>query len=175
MSGRLGRVRTTTTIMKTYNKLFKQIMLPVVAIALPAFTALDARGGYPDGYYDSLNGKCGVALMKAVKAMADGHKEISYGSGTWEAFEDTDVRTVNGVDCWWDMYSSDNVPVSSGHPGMNVEHSVANSWWGKSKNAAYKDLVHLNPSNSGCEQSQIKLSVGGTFEGDVGQRRDFRG
>ncbi len=136
------------------------MMLPVMAITLPAFTALDARGGYPEGYYDSLNGKCGVALMKAVKAMAAGHTEISYSSGTWEAFHDTDVRKVNGVDCWWDMYSSNNVPVSSGYPGMNVEHSVANSWWGKTKNAAYKDLVHLNPSNSEANNRKANYPLG---------------
>lgn len=31
---------------------------------------------------------------------------------------------------------------------MNIEHSVANSWWGKTKNDAYKDIVHLNPADA---------------------------
>ncbi len=31
---------------------------------------------------------------------------------------------------------------------MNIEHSVASNWWGKTKNDAYKDIVHLNPSDA---------------------------
>lgn len=126
-------------------------MLPVMAMSLPVFFALDASAGYPDGYYDSLNGKCGVELMRAVKAKADGHMDINYGADTWNAFKDTDVRNINGVDCWWDMYANTALPVSDGRPEssvMNIEHSVANSWWGKTKNSAYKDLCHLNPSDS---------------------------
>lgn len=135
-------------IMKAYKNILLNTIVPMSVVSVMALSTLDARSGYPEGYYDSLNGKCGVALMRAVKDCVKEHTEINYSSGTWEAFHDTDVRTVNGIDCWWDMYSSNNVPVSSGHSGMNVEHSVANSWWGKTKNAAYKDLVHLNPSNS---------------------------
>ena len=110
---------------------------------------LGASADYPTGYYDSLEGKTGAELKKAVKAIAlKGKKVISYSYGTWNAFLSTDVKTVDGVDYWWDMYSPNLVRVSSGHPDMNVEHSVANSWWGKTKNDAYKDIVHLNPSDS---------------------------
>ena len=109
------------------------------------------HAAYPEGYYDSFEGKCGVELMKAVKARAAAHKTISYGADTWEAFRSTDVRNVNGTDYCWDMYSDLLLPVSAGRPDsnkMNIEHSVANSWWGKTKNDAYKDIVHLNPSES---------------------------
>lgn len=54
--------------------------------------------------------------MHAVRAVAKDHKIISYGDDTWQAFRSTDVRVVNGVECWWDMYSDNNVKVSSGHP-----------------------------------------------------------
>ncbi len=137
--------------MKTYTELFRNAMMPVMAMTLPVLFALDARAGYPEGYYDSFNGKCGVELMRAVKAKAAGHKEVSYGTDTWNAFKDTDVRNINGVDCWWDMYANTALPISQGRPDsnvMNIEHSVANSWWGKTKNSAYKDLCHLNPSDS---------------------------
>ncbi len=125
----------------------------VPASALTALATLlfpaTALADYPAGFYDSLEGKSGVELKKAVKSIAlKGKKVISYSSGTWDAFLTTDVKTVNGVEYWWDMYSNNLVRVSSGHPGMNVEHSVANSWWGKSKNDAYKDIVHLNPSDA---------------------------
>lgn len=126
---------------------------------------------YPAGYYNSLDGKSGSALRTAIKNIANGHKEISYSSGTWDAFLSTDVRSVNGKDCWWDMYSSDNVAVSSGHPGMNVEHSVANSWWGGTKNAAYKDIVHLNPSNSNANSRKSNYPLGeigtGTWDNGI--------
>lgn len=125
-----------------------------------ASSSLCASADAPGGYYDSLEGKTGVALKKAVKAIAKSHKEISYGNDTWDAFKSTDVRKVNGVDCWWDMYSSNNVEVSSGHPGMNIEHSIANSWWGGTKNAAYKDIVHLNPSNADANSRKSNYPIG---------------
>ncbi len=106
---------------------------------------------YPAGYYDSLEGKCGAELMKAVKARVRTHDVIEYGADTWVAFRSTDVRTVDGTDYWWDMYGNTLLPVSAGRPDsntMNIEHSVANSWWGKTKNDAYKDIVHLNPSDA---------------------------
>ena len=120
------------------------------AVAAMIFSCgLTAEAGYPAGYYDSLNGKCGVELMRAVKAKVRNHTVISYGdNGTWKVFKDTDVKTVNGTDYWWDMYSDNLVKVSSGHPDMNIEHSVAKSWWGGSKNDAHNDVVHLNPSDA---------------------------
>lgn len=115
----------------------------------------------PAGYYDSLEGKSGATLKSAVKAIAKkGHHAISYGDATWDAFRSTDVRNIDGKDCWWDMYSSNNVAVSSGHPGMNVEHTVANSWWGGTKNDAYKDIVHLNPSNSDANSRKGNYPIG---------------
>ncbi len=125
-----------------------------------AFACGSAFAAEPAGYYNSLNGKKDIELKKAVKAIVVNHTAISYSSGTWTAFHDTDVRYVNGTLCWWDMYSSNNVPVSSGHPGMNVEHSVANSWWGGTKNDAYKDLVHLNPSNSDANSRKSNYPLG---------------
>ncbi len=115
----------------------------------------------PAGYYDSLDGKSGTDLFNAVKAVAKkGHHAISYGDATWDAFRSTDVHTVNGQQCWWDMYSDNNVAISSGHPGLNIEHTVANSWWGGTKNDAYKDIVHLNPSNSDANSRKGNYPIG---------------
>lgn len=117
------------------------------------FFSLAMMAGYavvPGGYYDTLEGQKGLNLRKRAKSIVADHTAISYSGGTWEAFLETDTRMVNGVRCWWDMYSADNVPApsSSSHSGMNVEHAIANSWWGGTKNTAYKDLFNLNPSNS---------------------------
>ena len=114
----------------------------------------------PDGYYDSLTGLNGAALRKAAKNVVRKHTVINYGTDTWNAFKKTDVHFVNGQNCWWDMYSNNNVNVSSGHDGLNIEHSVANSWWGKTKNDAYKDLFHLNPSNSDANSRKGNFPLG---------------
>lgn len=115
-------------------------------VTLPAYA--DA----PAGYYISLEGKTGVALKEAVKKLVkSNHHRISYGNSTWEAFRLTDVRVENGVKYWWDMYSNERVQVGSGKPDnsvLNIEHSVAKSWWGGNTNDAYCDICHLNPSNS---------------------------
>lgn len=139
----------------------KNCFLTAALLLAGALGSADALAAFPEGYYDSLNGKSGAALKNAVKAIGkQGFKAISYGDNTWAAFRSTDVRIVNGRECWWDMYSNDNVAVSSGHPGMNIEHSVANSWWGGSKNNAYKDIVHLNPSNSTANSKKSNYPLG---------------
>ncbi len=117
-------------------------------IILSFAASLSVTAAIPDGYYDSLEGLSKAQLKDAAKKRVRSHKAVSYNSGTWEAFEKTDVKIVNGREAWWDMYSDNVVYVSEGHPGLNIEHSVANSWWGGSNNDAYKDLFHLNPSNS---------------------------
>ncbi len=125
-----------------------------------AISAFSSHGAVPDGYYDSLSGLNGSALRKAAKAKVRNHTVISYGDNTWDAFKQTDTHFVNGQNCWWDMYSYNNVTVASGHPGMNIEHSVANSWWGGTKNDAYKDLFHLNPSNSDANSRKSNYPLG---------------
>lgn len=126
-----------------------------------SLTALSVTAQAPEGYYNSLDGKSGDALWKAVKEIGfKGHKRISYGDNTWTAFRQTDTRTVNGTECWWDMYSSNNVPISSGHPDMNIEHSVANSWWDGTKNDAYCDIVHLNPSDKDANNRKSNFPLG---------------
>lgn len=113
---------------------------------MAALTTASAYAAVPEGYYSVLNGKKEAELKQAAKQASSSHRTISYGDDTWDAFESTDTRMVGGQLVWWDMYSSNDVPVASGHPGMNIEHSVPNSWWGKIKNSAYCDLFHLNPS-----------------------------
>ncbi|MDE6271754.1 MAG: endonuclease [Muribaculaceae bacterium] len=136
-------------------KLLKSILLLSAALI-----TVTSRSAVPEGYYDSLSGLNGSALRKAAKAKVRNHTVISYGDNTWNAFKQTDTRFVNGQNCWWDMYSYDNVTVASGHPGMNIEHSVANSWWGGTKNDAYKDLFHLNPSNSDANSRKSNYPLG---------------
>lgn len=131
--------------------------LGVTSLMLASIVAVAA---VPEGYYDALNGKTGKALRQAAKSVVRKHTAISYSSGTWDAFKTTDTRFVDGRSAWWDMYSNNVVYTSQGHDGLNVEHSVANSWWGGSKNDAYKDLFHLYPSDSKANSSRGNYPLG---------------
>lgn len=103
-------------------------------------------------YYTSIDGvKGGETLKTALYNLIKVHERIDYGSGaaaTWGAFYSTDRNpATNQV---YDMYSAE-VRYFGGKGDaigdMNIEHSVAKSWWGGTKNDAYYDLHHLNPSD----------------------------
>ena len=114
----------------------------------------------PDGYYDDANGLAGAQLKTALHEIIENCTTVSYGSGTWSAFEKTDL-TENGY--VWDMYSYElrTFPGGGSAPsGMNIEHSVANSWWGGTKNNAYRDLYHLNPSDSKANSARSNYPLG---------------
>lgn len=114
-----------------------------------------------ESYYENLYGLCGAELKKAVKdAAGRNYVRVPYGTDnnggrcTWQAFYTADTHMVDGVLCWWDIYSDNNVPATSfsSHGGLNIEHGVPNSWWGindeqKKATDAYFDLFHLNPSD----------------------------
>lgn len=131
-------------------------------------------GGDPtgpvDSYYILANGKSGAELKTALCNIIKGGKRLEYGSGpgrTWSGFEKTDLHPEGHV---WDMYSYNKVtfPGNGGVPsGMNIEHSVAKSWWGGSKNDAYKDLYHLNPSNSNANSARSSYPLGIVKNGKV--------
>lgn len=120
-------------------------------IILTAFifgSALTSRADIPAGYYAPLDGLGGEALVAALARLAEGHTVVTYNTKTWSAFETTDVRLFNGREVWWDMYSN-NIVYLPEHAALNIEHSVANSWWGGKGGSveAYSDLFHLNPSD----------------------------
>ncbi len=131
--------------------------------------ALALMAEAPAGYYAELEGKSGDELKAAVKktAMPESFVSIGYGDGntsfkTWQAFELTDVRMIQGEEAWWDMYSNKLVYVDNGHNSLNIEHSVANSWWGGQSGSekAYQDLFHLNPSNSDANNAKSNNPIG---------------
>ena len=139
-------------------KKYRTLLYSTILLATGTATCLYAAP--PQGYYDSLEGKSGVELKKATKAVAKDHNVIDYGENTWTVFEKSDTRLLNGEPIWWDMYSSDRIKVSTGHSALNIEHSVANSWWGGIKNDAYKDLLHLNPSNADANNRKSNYPLG---------------
>lgn len=106
-------------------------------------------------YYRSIDGvKGGKELKTALHNLVKKHKQIPYGTGansTWNAFYTTDAVTDGDRRRVVDMYS-DSVRYfekkGRSITGMNIEHSVAKSWWGGGENDAYFDLHHLNPADA---------------------------
>lgn len=118
-------------------------------------------------YYSSIDGtKGGATLKNALYYLIKNHEQISYGSGsssTWEAFYTTDAVIENGQRRVLDMYSDEKRyfgSKGSDISGMNIEHSVAKSWWGGTKNNAYCDLHHLNPSDQNANSRKSNYPLG---------------
>lgn len=118
-------------------------------------------------YYTSIDGtKGGAALKTALYNLIKNHQQISYGSGTsstWGAFYTTDAVIENGQRRVLDMYSNEKRyfgDKGSAVSGMNIEHSVAKSWWGGGKNNAYCDLHHLNPSDQNANSRKSNYPLG---------------
>ena len=118
-------------------------------------------------YYKSVDGVNGGATLKtALYELIKNHKKISYGSGessTWGAFYTTDAVVENGKRRVLDMYSAEKRyfgSKGSAVSGMNIEHSVAKSWWGGTQNNAYCDLHHLNPSDQNANSRKSNYPLG---------------
>ena len=118
-------------------------------------------------YYKSVDGtKGGAALKTALYNLIKDHKKISYGSGedkTWGAFYTTDAVVENGQRRVLDMYSNEKRyfgSKGSAVSGMNIEHSVAKSWWGGNQNNAYCDIHHLNPSDQNANSRKSNYPLG---------------
>ncbi len=127
------------------------------------FSILALSAQIPTGYYSSAEMQAGAQLKTSLHNIIKVGTRLSYGSGngaTWSGFEKTDLHPSGKV---WDMYSNNTYyfPGNGKAPsGMNIEHSFAKSWWGGSKNDAYKDLFHLNPSYSAANSARGSFPPG---------------
>ncbi|MBR4065414.1 MAG: endonuclease [Bacteroidaceae bacterium] len=139
------------------KRLFTQLFMLLLAVAAVAQSE----------YYTSIDGtKGGATLKTALYNLIKNHQKISYGSGTsstWSAFYTTDAVVENGQRRVLDMYSSEKRYFTSkgkAVSGMNIEHSVAKSWWGGTENNAYCDLHHLNPSDQTANSRKSNFPLG---------------
>lgn len=134
----------------------------IVSLLIAACSFVTAEE-MPEGYYDNINGKKDAELKGTLKSIIRKHTVIPYGSGkgnTWEVFYYSD-RDENGycMDMYcdtWNKFTSPGAVVS----GCNIEHSLANSWWGGSKSDQYKDCYLLNPSNSQANSARSNYPLG---------------
>ncbi len=126
-------------------------LLLVAFLALTAGTARAITRQQLATYAASLKGKKKAELKTALyQLMNNGKTTLEYGKGegaTWWGFYVTDRNAeTNQV---INRYSSKNFYFGdrgSAVSGMNIEHSFPRSWWGGTKNDAYRDLYHLYPS-----------------------------
>ena len=117
----------------------------------------------PVGYYNAIDGKQDSVLKSTLGQIIRPHTAIPYGSGaesTWGVFYYSDQNEEGYcMDMYcdsWKKFTSVGAVVS----GCNIEHSFAKSWWGGSKNDAYKDCYHLNPSNSTANSARSNYPLG---------------
>ena len=107
-----------------------------------------------------LKGLSGSALKQKLHELMQPHNVLGYGSGngkTWWGFWQTDRNEATGEVI--NRYSADKFYFSATNngsvpSGMNIEHSFPKSWWGGTKNDAYKDLFNLYPSDSHANSSK---------------------
>ena len=117
----------------------------------------------PVGYYDAIDGKQDSVLKSTLGQIIRPHTAIPYGSGadkTWGVFyysdQDEEGYCMDMYCDKWKKFTSVGAVVS----GCNIEHYFAKSWWGGSKNDAYKDCYHLNPSNTTANSSRSNYPLG---------------
>lgn len=117
----------------------------------------------PVGYYDAIDGKQDSVLKSTLGQIIRPHTAIPYGSGadkTWGVFyysdQDEEGYCMDMYCDKWKKFTSVGAVVSE----CNIEHSFAKSWWGGSKNDAYKDCYHLNPSNTTANSSRSNYPLG---------------
>lgn len=117
----------------------------------------------PVGYYNAIDGKQDSVLKSTLGQIIRPHTAIPYGSGaesTWGVFyysdQDEEGYCMDMYCDSWKKFTSVGAVVS----GCNIEHSFAKSWWGGTKNDAYKDCYHLNPSNSTANSSRSNYPLG---------------
>lgn len=145
----------------------KKLLRLSLAFLVSVMPALPMLAQIPEGYYSSLKGKKGAELKTAIWKIIKNAKVLEYGSGdqcTWWGFYVTDV-TDDGycIDRYsprnsWQKYGRRGSSIS----GMNIEHSFAQSWWGKGDCNLKKNLFNIMP----CEQ-RINSSKGNRGMGVV--------
>lgn len=149
----------------TLNYMRKKLLRLSLAFLVSVMPALPMLAQIPEGYYSSLKGKKGAELKTAIWKIIKNAKVLEYGSGdqsTWWGFYVTDV-TDDGycIDRYsprnsWQKYGRRGSSIS----GMNIEHSFAQSWWGKTNCNLKKDLFNIMPCESKINSSKGNRGMG---------------
>lgn len=117
----------------------------------------------PEGFFNGADGTKDAVLKDTLKNRIRNHTVIPYGNGsnsTWNVFyysdQDEDGNCMDMYCDTWQKFTTPGAVVS----GCNIEHSLANSWWGGAKSDPYKDCYLLNPSNSTANSARSNYPLG---------------
>ena len=135
-------MRTTPFSIPPFKGGWEGLLLPFFLLLFPLLLQAEEM---PVGYYNAIDGKQDSVLKSTLGQIIRPHTAIPYGSGaesTWGVFYYSDQNEEGYcMDMYcdsWKKFTSVGAVVS----GCNIEHSFAKSWWGGSKNDAYKDCYH---------------------------------
>lgn len=138
----------------------KICLLPIVWLLVAATANAEA----PTGYYTTAEGKSGNALRTALESIIDEHTVISYNN-LEEYYPDIDARMDN-PDLVWDIYSTCEFSFSDANCSQkkvcdcwNKEHTVPQSWFGKSS-PMKSDLFHVLPTDARVNNFRGNLPYG---------------
>lgn len=140
-----------------------------------AACSLAAIAGYPEGYYNRMDGKSKEALKAAAKQCVVNHTRLNYYDlpNYWQ-YSDVYPELVDGMRRWWEMYSDANYYIRPGQSGtqsfsankMQREHAVPKSWWKKNGDVeytpAYSDMWNLYPSDGTANGAKLNYPFGET-------------
>lgn len=146
-----------------------------IVFIIAAAVCLTAAAGYPDGYYNRMDGKKKEALKSAAKQCVQSHSRLGYYDlpNYWQ-YSDVYPELVDGMKRWWDMYSDAVYLIRPGQTGkqsfsankMQREHAVPKSWWKQGGNVeytpAYSDMWNLYPSDASANQAKSNYPFGET-------------
>ena len=133
------------------------LLVALVFVAQVIFAASVTPADEIPEYWESVNGKSGLDLWKAVSARTNyGHKSIGYDP-LYTAYEKTDVYPADSVGKAgkiWDMYG-ECINWEKGKCGTysgvcdcyNREHSIPQSWWGGGTGGIGNDIFHVVPTD----------------------------
>jgi endonuclease I len=126
----------------------------------------------PAGYYDTATGS-GFTLKTQLFNKISPHNIIVYGSGLWNLFQTSDVRSNGNV---WDIYSTCNFVFGTVADGgnqddgtlgtaecqrFNKEHTFPKSWFGGVNGTAmYSDAFHVMPADKKDNGMRGSLAYG---------------
>ena len=151
---------TTLFSIPPFNERREGFLLPIFLLLFPLLLQAEEM---PVGYYNAIDGTKDSELKDSLRQIIRPHTAIPYGSGagsTWGVFyysdQDDEGYCMDMYCDSWKKFTSVGAVVS----GCNIEHSFAKSWWGGSKNDAYKDCYHLNPSNATANSARSNYPLG---------------
>ncbi|MDY6276495.1 MAG: endonuclease [Bacilli bacterium] len=136
-----------------------------------------------ESYWSGTSGTGKTLFDKLYAKIANNVTTIDYDN-LWEAYKKTDQ--VPGTSKIWDMYGGFQFTYQSGGKSYgsegdcyNREHSVPKSWWGKTVDARYSDIIHLVPTDGYVNNRRGNYAFGevssATYSYSFSQKTDGSG